>query len=238
MLFVQFDLINIQIAAPGGLSLNLAFAGACLRPFARDFSHGGLPDMSTSASLLDRLRSNPHTEAWQRLVQIYEPLIRGWLRRQHLLDQDADDVVQEVLVIVSRRVPEFEHNGRVGAFRAWLRTITVNCLRDHWRSGRRRPSARGDSDFQQLLAQLEDPSSGLSKLWDQEHDRHVTRHLLEMLRTDFEPKTWQAFERTALDGLPAADAAAELGLTANAVFIARSRVLARLCQEAAGLIDE
>lgn len=193
---------------------------------------------STSASLLDRVRSNPHSEAWERVVQIYEPHIRGWLRRHQLLDQDADDVVQEVLVIVSRRVKEFEHNGRVGAFRAWLRTITVNCLRDHWRSGKRRPSARGDTEFQQTLAQLEDPSSGLSQLWDQEHDRHVTRQLLEMLRSAFEPKTWQAFERTALDGISAADAAAELGLTANAVFIARSRVLARLRQEAAGLIDD
>jgi len=193
---------------------------------------------ATSASLLDRVRRNPRSDAWQRLVEIYEPHIRGWLRRHHLIDHDADDVVQEVLSVVVRRLPEFEHNGRVGAFRAWLRTITVNCLRDHWRSGRRRPTAKGDSDFQQLLAQLEDPASGLSRIWDQEHDRHVTRHLLEMLRGDFEPATWQAFQRTALDGVPAAQAAAELGLTSNAVFIARSRVLARLRQEAAGLIDD
>lgn len=193
---------------------------------------------ATSASLLDRLRSNPRSEAWQRLVEIYEPHIRGWLRRHHLLDHDADDVVQEVMSVVVRRLPEFEHNGRTGAFRTWLRTITVNCLRDHWRTGKRRPHATGDSDFQQLLAQLEDPASGLSRVWDQEHDRFVTRQLLETLRGDFEPTTWQAFQRTALDGLPAAEVAAELKITANAVFIARSRVLARLRQEAAGLIDE
>jgi RNA polymerase sigma-70 factor (ECF subfamily) len=192
---------------------------------------------STSASLLDRLRRDPQSAAWQRLVEIYEPLVRGWLRQHRLVESDADDVVQEVMTVVVRRLKDFEHNGRIGAFRTWLRTITANCLRDHWRSGRRRPTATGDSDFQQLLAQLEDSTSGLSKSWDQDHDRHVTRKLLEMLRGDFEPATWQAFQRTALDGVSAKDTALELGITSNAVFIAKSRVLARLRQEAAGLIE-
>ena len=192
---------------------------------------------ATSASLLDRVKADPRSTAWQRLVEIYEPLVRGWLRRHQTLSHDADDVVQDVLAVVVRRLPDFEHNGRVGAFRTWLRTITANCLRDHWRSGKRRPTATGDTDFQQILVQLEDPTSDLSKLWDQDHDRHVTRKLLEMLRNDFEATTWRAFERTALDGVAANQAAQELGLTPNAVFIARSRVLARLRQEAAGLIE-
>jgi RNA polymerase sigma-70 factor (ECF subfamily) len=191
----------------------------------------------TSASLIDRLRADPKSAAWRQLVDLYEPLIRAWLHRHDGWSQDADDLVQEVLTVVVRKLPEFEHNGRTGAFRAWLRTITVNCLRDHWRSKRGRPTATGNSDVQQLLAQLEDPDSSQSRLWDQEHDRHVTRKLLEMLRNDFEPTTWRAFERTALDGQSAAAVAAELGLSTNAVFIARSRVLARLRQEAAGLIE-
>ena len=192
---------------------------------------------STSASLLDRLRADPQSAAWRNLVELYEPLIRAWLHRHEGWSQDADDLVQEVLTVVVRKLPEFEHNGRTGAFRAWLRTITVNCLRDHWRAKRGRPAATGDTDIQQLLTQLEDPGSDSSRLWDQEHDRHVTRKLLEMIRRDFEPKTWKAFERTALDEQPAAAVAAELGMTSNAVFIARSRVLARLRQEAAGLIE-
>jgi RNA polymerase sigma-70 factor (ECF subfamily) len=192
---------------------------------------------ATSASLLDRLRTDPRSPAWQRLVAIYEPLVRGWLRHHGLAAQDADDVVQEVMAVVVRRLPQFEHNGRAGAFRTWLKTIAVNCLRDHWRTGRRRPTATGDSDFQQFLAQLEDPTSGLSQQWDQEHDRHVTRNLLELLRDDFEPATWQAFQKTALEGLPAAEVAAQLGLSTNAVFISKSRVLARLRQEAAGLLE-
>jgi RNA polymerase sigma-70 factor (ECF subfamily) len=191
----------------------------------------------TSASLLDRLRLRPDEESWQRLVVIYTPLIRGWLRRYALLEQDADDLVQEVLTVVVRRLPEFRREPRTGAFRRWLRTIAVNCLRDFWRSQRLRPAARGDADFLQVLDALEDPTSDLSRLWDEEHDRHVTRHLLEMIRPKFEPRTWQAFRRVALEGASPEEVAAELGVTPNAVFIAKSRVLARLRREGAGLLD-
>jgi RNA polymerase sigma-70 factor (ECF subfamily) len=186
--------------------------------------------------LLNRVRADPQSPDWQRLVQLYEPLIRGWLGRQNVMGQDADDVSQEVLTVVVRRLPEFEHNQRTGAFRNWLKAITVNCLRDHWRGKKYRPT-QGDSDLQSWLKELEDPNSDLSRLWDQEHDRHVTKHLLEQLRDEFETKTWQAFSRVALDGIPASQAAAELGLTTNAVFIAKSRVLARLRQEAEGLVE-
>ena len=93
---------------------------------------------STSASLLERLRADPKSPAWQRMVAIYQPLIRAWLSRQDVLASDADDLVQEVLAVVVRRLPDFEHNQRVGAFRTWLRTITVNVVRDHWRSKKHR----------------------------------------------------------------------------------------------------
>ncbi len=192
---------------------------------------------ATSASLLDRIRTSPSADSWQHLVAIYDPLVRGWLKQRVLPDHDVDDVTQEVMAVVVRRLVEFQHNGRVGAFRTWLKAITVNCLRDHWKRGKHRPLATGQSSVQDILAQLADPSSELSRQWDLDHDRHVARQLLELLRGEFEPRTWQAFQRTALEGATAADVAAELGLTTNAVFIARSRVLARLRQEAAELID-
>jgi RNA polymerase sigma-70 factor (ECF subfamily) len=192
----------------------------------------------TSASLLDRLRAAPDEETWRRLVDLYTPLVRGWLRRQaQLQTQDADDLVQEVLAVVVRRIPEFHREPRAGAFRRWLRTITVNCLRDFWRARRHRPVATGDTEFQKMLDELADPKSGLSRLWDQEHDQHVTQRLLEMIRPKFEEKTWRAFQRVALDGATPDETAAELGVTVNAVFIAKSRVLARLRQEGQGLID-
>jgi RNA polymerase sigma-70 factor (ECF subfamily) len=191
----------------------------------------------TSASLLERLRDGADSESWDRLVSLYTPLIRGWLARHGLPRQDADDVTQNVLAVLVRRLPDFERQPRAGAFRRWLRTITVNCLRDFWRAEKHRPRAGLGDEVNDLLEQLADPESGLSRQWDQEHDRHVTNQLLEQIRHRFEPTTWEAFRRVALLGQAPADVAAELGVTVNAVFISRSRVLSRLREEGAGLID-
>ena len=81
----------------------------------------------TSVSLLDRLHANTDSAAWQRLVDVYTPLIRGWLRKHSVQDSNSDDLVQEVLAVVIRRFPDFQHNRRTGAFRAWLRAISINC---------------------------------------------------------------------------------------------------------------
>ena len=191
----------------------------------------------TSLSLLEHLQQSPDESAWQRLVDFYTPLIRIWLRRYALLDQDIDDLVQEVLAIVVRKMPEFRRKAQTGAFRRWLRTITVNCLRGFWRSQRFRPKIAGNAGFVQVLDQLEDANSALSKLWDKEHDEHVARRLLEMIRPRFEPKTWLAFQRVALEAVPVDQVASELGMSANAVFIAKSRVVHLLRQEAQGLLD-
>jgi RNA polymerase sigma-70 factor (ECF subfamily) len=193
---------------------------------------------NTSLSLLQRLRMQPGDADWGRFMGVYEPLLRSWLRRKEVLGHDSDDLVQNVLAVVVRRMGEFEHNGRTGAFRAWLRTITLNCLREHWRNLKASPAGVGGSEIQTLIAQLQDPQSQLSRLWDEEHDRQVMRQLLEQMRSEFEPRTWQAFERFALQSRPAAEVAQELGISANAVFIAKSRVLARLRQESEGLLDD
>jgi RNA polymerase sigma-70 factor (ECF subfamily) len=193
--------------------------------------------VQTSASLLERLRLQPDAGAWQRLIDLYEPLIRGWLRRHDLQPADSDDLVQEVLRALVEEIPGFTHNGRPGAFRCWLRTITVKRLRRFWRAGRYRADAAGGSDWEEHLRQLEDPTSGLSKLWDDEHDRHILRKLLAMIEPDFQPSTWQAFCRLVLDGVAADAVATDLGLSVNAVTIAKSRVLQRLRQEARGLLD-
>src|SRR5262249_54879683 len=148
---------------------------------------------------------------------------------------DADDLVQDVLGVVVRELGDFQHNQRPGAFRAWLRTITVNRLRGYWR-GRRRPGQpAGGSDALRQLEQLEDPNSGLSQLWDQEHDRHVLGRLLEMIEPEFPATSWNAFRRHVLDNVPATGVAQELNMTVNVVLLAKSRILRRLRQEAQGL---
>jgi RNA polymerase sigma-70 factor (ECF subfamily) len=193
--------------------------------------------LNTPLSLLERLRLQPDQVSWRRLHDLYVPLIRGWLRRHALQESDAEDLTQDVLGVVVREMPTFIHDLRRGAFRRWLRTITVNRLRTFWRARGARPVATGDSDFAKMLDQLEDPESPLSRLWDREHDRHVARRLLELIEPEFEPATWRAFRALVLEGRPTAEVAASLGVTANAVRIAKSRVLARFRLEAEGLID-
>ena len=192
--------------------------------------------LPTSVSLLERLRTNPDDGAWERLVAVYRPWVVGWLRRQGLGDSDAEDLAQDILLVVLRELPSFQHNRRPGAFRAWLRAITVHRLRDFGRSRRYWPRP-GDGALPDRLDELEDPDSPLSRLWDEEHDRHVVGRLLALVEADFEESTWRAFRAVMLEGEKPAAAAARLGLSVNAVLLAKSRVLARLRQEGQGLID-
>jgi RNA polymerase sigma-70 factor, ECF subfamily len=191
----------------------------------------------TSASLFECLRTRPDAGAWERLVDLYTPMIRNWLVRYSLRNEDVEDLVQEVLARLLSKLPEFKKEPRTGAFRCWLRGITVNCLREFWRAQRWQPRAIGGSNFAQVLEELEDPDSSLSQLWNQEHDDHVTRRLLEMIKPRFEAITWQAFQRHVLEGASVDEVARDLGLSPNAVFIAKSRVLRLLRQESQVLID-
>src|SRR5262249_22744250 len=126
--------------------------------------------LETSVSLLERLRLEPDAASWQRLVDLYAPLIRDWLRQQSLQLADADDLAQGVLVVLVRELPHFQHR-RKGAFRSWLHKITVNRLRDFCRARQTRPAATGDSGVMRMLEQLDDPHSELSRLWEQKHDQ-------------------------------------------------------------------
>jgi RNA polymerase sigma-70 factor (ECF subfamily) len=190
--------------------------------------------MDTSPSLLQRVQERTDAAAWQRLVQLYTPLIRAWLRKHDLQTEDVNDLVQQVFTVLIAKLPGFVHSGRPGAFRHWLRSITVNHLRAFWRA--RRPLG-GQAEMDAVLDQLEDPDSGLSREWDREHDQHVIRKVLEYVEPEFKPTTWKAFRRVVLDEAPPEAVAAELGLSINAVLIAKSRVLRRLREEAWGLID-
>jgi RNA polymerase sigma-70 factor (ECF subfamily) len=192
--------------------------------------------METSVSLLERLAGAPTDDDWRRLLDLYQPLLRAWMARAGVAASDADDLVQEVLLVVFREVGGFEHRGK-GAFRSWLRTILANRVRDYFRGQKYRPTATGDSDFLRRLDELESPDSALSRLWDREHDQHVAESLMQRVQGDFEPATWQAFRRHVLEGEPAAQVAEALGLSLNSVLLAKSRVLKRLRQELAGLVE-
>lgn len=191
----------------------------------------------TPLSLLERLRLRPDPASWERLVELYTPFIRGWLQRQDVQPADLDDLAQDVLAIVVREMPSFRHDLRQGAFRRWLRTIATNRLRSHRRSRTSHRVGVGEADGATVFAQVEDPDDELARRWDEEHDRHVIRRLLELIELDFEPSTWDAFRLLVLEERPTGEVAGRLSLSPNAVRIARSRVLARLRKEAEGLID-
>lgn len=193
---------------------------------------------ATSLSLLERLTQQQDSDSWQRLVDLYTPLLAEWIRRYEALQtSDVDDLVQDVLLVLARELPQFEHSRQPGAFRSWLRTILVNRLRHFWRSRQHRPAAVGGSDFQWQLDELEDAASILSRQWDREHDRYVMHGLLSKVKSRFASKTWQAFRRQVIESARAVDVAEELGMPLHSVYAAKSRVLNSLRQEADGLVE-
>jgi RNA polymerase sigma-70 factor (ECF subfamily) len=188
--------------------------------------------LTTSRTLLDRLRNQQDPHAWQCWLSVYEPWLRDWLGRHHFQPADTDDLLQNILVVVSRKLPAFVHNGQPGAFRAWLRRILVHEVRSFLRQ-RQRPAAGLPFDW---LNRLEDPSSELSRQWDREHDQQVVRRLLAAIQPDFEESTWEVFRLLVLEDRPAAEVAQRTGLNRNAIYVAKSRVLKRLRQELGGLV--
>lgn len=191
----------------------------------------------TSLSLLDRLRASPDDADWSRLVEVYAPLLRVWLTRAGVQPNDADDLVQEVLLVVHRELPAFQHNQRSGAFRRWLRQIVVFRLRNFWRERGRLIVAGTDSQLEEQLRQLEDDGSHLSQVWDREHNLAIARKLLEMIESRFTQTTRLVFCRLVLDGADADTVASETGLSLNAIFTAKSRVLRELRRLGQGLLD-
>ena len=175
--------------------------------------------IQTSHTLLRQLRQGVDDAAWERLVRLYTPLIRAWLDRQLPQPDDVDELTQQVFHVVVEKMPAFEHAGPAGSFRAWLRGICVNRVRMFWRE-----------------QQLEDPHSDLSRQWDREHDDHIVRALLAQIEGEFKPATWRAFQLVFLGGCAPDAVAAEVGISVNAVYIAKSNVMRRLRAEAAGLV--
>jgi RNA polymerase sigma-70 factor (ECF subfamily) len=202
--------------------------------FFLDVEDGAMNE--TRQSLLLRAQTGEE-DAWKVLLDLYRPLILGWLNRQGVPAGDQADLSQEVLLSMVKFLPGFQHSGQRGAFRSWLRTIVSRRTADYWRAIDAETQAQGGSGATAALQQLTDPDSELNRQWDEEHDRFVVHCLLDRVEEEFEPITLQAFRRLALDGVSGEVAAQELGLSVAAVYVAKSRVLARMRQEAGGLID-
>jgi RNA polymerase sigma-70 factor (ECF subfamily) len=192
---------------------------------------GSQPSSATSRSLLDRVRSND-AAAWDRLVSLYAPLVLQWCRHWDLQDQDAADIFQEVFQAVALHIAQFRKERKGDTFRGWLRTITRNKVRDHFRRLRREPGGVGGTDAQLRLAQLPAPVAPEEEsAAEQAAERQLLFRALEGIRGEFEERTWQAFWHTAVLGRATQEVAAEFAMSQGAVRVAKCRVFQRLREE-------
>jgi RNA polymerase sigma factor (sigma-70 family) len=182
----------------------------------------------TSATLLARLRQVPADQvAWRQFTECYGRKIYGWCRQWNLQEADAEDVTQNVLIKLAEKMQTFVYDPEK-SFRGWLKTVTRNAWSDYW-SGRK-AVAVGGSQAVELLATIEAREDLVQRL-DEEFDRELLEEATARVRVRVTPRTWEAFERTALQGQSGAEAAAALGMKVATVFVARSKVQKMLQEE-------
>ncbi len=193
---------------------------------------------STSLSLLERIKAHDQA-AWERMVGLYSPLVYRWCRQSGLQAADAADVGQEIFRSVARKIAEFRRDRESDTFRGWLRAITRNKIRDCFRRQRTEPVGAGGTEAQARLLQVEDFDWEKDDPPSNEGDRKVLyRRAVEFVHKEFGERTWQAFWRVAVEEHRPGDVALDLGMSLNAVYLAKSRVLRRLREEFAGLVEE
>ena len=187
---------------------------------------------TTSATLLDRLIRGTDQEAWERFVELYTPLLLAWCRRIGLSDADAADLAQTVFVLLYEKLPEFRYDP-ARSFRAWLKTVMLNA----WRNQHRKRQLGKENNSAGLDPDLIPDTDPRLQLDEEEYRVHLVRRALMLMQQNFEPTTWKACWEFVVNDRPAQDVAAELGITVNAVYLAKSRVLRNLRQELQVFLD-
>jgi RNA polymerase sigma factor (sigma-70 family) len=185
---------------------------------------------ATRASLLVRLRDGSDAVAWQEFVRLYAPVIYGFARKRGLQDADAADLMQDVLRSVSSAMGRLDYDPIRGTFRGWLFTVTRNKVFNFLDSRNRRVQASGDSRVQQRLEQHADSDGKLATDWEADYQRALAAQAMERIKGEFQPATWEAFVLTAIEGRTPAQVSGQVGLSVGAIYVAKSRVIARLRQ--------
>jgi RNA polymerase sigma-70 factor (ECF subfamily) len=184
----------------------------------------------TPASLLERLTKGADPGSWGRFVQLYTPMLMRWCARLGLSESDAADFSQEVFVRLVERLPQFRYDANL-SFRAWLKTVLMNVWRKHHQKAARAPlTVAGEKPE---LVPDTDPCQFVDEA---EYNDMLIRRILAIAESDFEPTTWKACWELVVNDRPASDVAAELSISVNAVYLAKSRVLRHLRTELAGLL--
>jgi RNA polymerase sigma-70 factor (ECF subfamily) len=194
--------------------------------------------LPTRSSLLARVRDLRDQTAWSEFAALYTPLIERYLRNHRLQDADAADVAQETLRKIMAGISRLEYNRNRGKFRSWLLTVTRNALIDHVKRAKKLPAGSGDTAVHALLDAVPAASAEDEAQWDEAFQQRLLQWAMEQVSAAFEPRTWQAFYETAIRHRSPEDVAAELSMTVGAVYVAKSRVTARLRRVVAELEDE
>lgn len=189
----------------------------------------------TRPSLLIRLRDPADEHAWAEFTAIYSPLIYRLARRKGFQDADAADLVQEVLRSVASAIDRWDPDPARGSFRHWLFRIARNSMINLMASRRRHPQGAGGNGLDDLMESQPSPSPEDSVLFDEEYRRQLFHWAAEQVRPEMRGPTWSAFWGTAVEGRKAKEVADKLGLSVGAVYMARSRVLARIRQVVEGV---
>jgi RNA polymerase sigma factor (sigma-70 family) len=186
---------------------------------------------ATRASLLVRLRDGGDAGAWREFVHLYAPIIYGFARKRGLQDADSADLMQEVLRSVSLAAKRLEYDPARGSFRGWLFTITRNKVFNFLESRSRRVLGSGDSRVQKRLEEHADSDGDMSAEWETNYQRSMASQAMERVKGEFQAATWDSFIQTAVEGRTPSQVASRVGLSVGAVYVAKSRVIARLRQE-------
>jgi RNA polymerase sigma-70 factor (ECF subfamily) len=190
-------------------------------------------ESGTSLSLLELVR-NHNQEAWSRLLYLYSPLVAHWCYAWGVQGPDAEDILQEVFQAVARGMPTFRRDQPGHTFRGWLRVIAHRKSLDLFRDRARQPQAEGGSDALLRLQRI--PTADESEQLVSEEVRLLHHRALELIRSQFEERTWQAFWQTAVERRSPLDVARDMDMTPAAVRKAKSRVLRRLKEELGDLL--
>lgn len=194
---------------------------------------------ATRLTLLARIKDGQDVEAWREFVAIYGPVIYRFARHRGLQDADAADLMQEVMRSVARNAHRMNYDPAKGTFRGWLYTVTRNKIYNHLLSQRNRAQGTGDSGGWERLENLSSrKDDDLEAEWEREYQRRLSLKAMERVKSEFQPTTWQAFWKTAVEGQPAAEAGRELSMSPGAVYVAKSRVLARLRDEVQAMLEQ
>lgn len=187
----------------------------------------------TRTSLITRLAGVGDQDAWSEFCLLYEPLIYRQARRYGMQHADAREMVQEVLVAVSSAIERFQPDRQRGRFRSWLFAIGHRTSLQQFRRLARPDRATGELRSSRDLEEIHDQQlERTEQEFELELRRRVFRHVAELVRPDFAETTWDAFWQTAVLQRSIPDVAKDLKITVGRVYVARSRVMARLRQRA------